>query len=181
MSLKLFDRIAMLVKADAHGMVESLEDRSLLLKQCLREAEIDLSRKRAELEALSDEEKRLREIEARREEEARALDEDVTLALAGGKDELARFAIRRLLPRRSEAKAASARLAELAARSRILAERLAEQESQFESLRTRIRAELAREPEVGTPCGWQAEPVVAEEEVELELLRRRRAAEGGGS
>jgi phage shock protein A len=95
MSLKLFDRIAMLVKADAHGMVESLEDRSLLLKQCLREAEIDLSRKRAELEALSDEEKRLREIEARREEEARTLDEDVTLALAGGKDELARFAIRR--------------------------------------------------------------------------------------
>lgn len=183
MSLKLFDRIAMLVKADAHGMVESLEDRSLLLKQCLREAEIDLSRKRAELEALCDEEKRLREIEARREEEARALDEDVTLALAGGKDELARFAIRRLLPRRSEAKAASARLVELAARSRTLAERLAEQESQFESLRTRIRAELAREPELGSACGlgWQGEPVVAEEEVEIELLRRRRAAEGGGS
>ncbi|MET0151590.1 MAG: PspA/IM30 family protein [Candidatus Binatia bacterium] len=181
MSLKLFDRIATLVKADAHGVVESLEDRSLLLKQCLREAEIDLSRKRAELEALHDEEKRLREMQARREGEARALDEDVTLALAGGKDELARFAIRRLLPRRSEAKAASARLQELAARSRTLAERLTEQESQFESLRTRVRAELAREPELGSPCGWQGEPVVADEEVELELLRRRRVAEGGGS
>jgi len=181
MSLRLWGRIATLVKADAHGMVESLEDRSLLLKQCLREAEIDLSRKRAELEALADEEKRLREIETRREEEARALDEDVRLALAGGKDELARFAIRRLLPRRSEAKAASARLAELAVRSQSLAERLAEQERQFESLRTRIRAELAREPDLGPPCGWQGEPVVAEEEVELELLRRRRAAEGGES
>jgi len=181
MSLRLFDRIATLVKADAHGVVESLEERSLLLKQCLREAEIDLHRKRAELEALHDEEKSLRETQARREEEARALDEDVTLALAGGKDDLARFAIRRLLPRRSEAKAAGARLQELAERSRTLAERLAEQESQFESLRARVRAELAREPGIGSPCGWQGEPVVADEEVELELMRRRRVAEGGGS
>jgi phage shock protein A len=181
MSLTLFDRIATLVKADAHGVVESLEERALLLKQCLREAEIDLHHKRTELEALHDEEKRLRETQARREEEARALDEDVTLALAGGRDDLARFAIRRLLPRRSEAKAAGARLQELAERSRILAERLSEQENQFESLRARVRSELAREPELGSPCGWQGEPVVADEEVELELMRRRRAAEGGGS
>jgi phage shock protein A len=181
MSLKLFDRITTLVKADAHGVVESLEDRSLLLKQCLREAEIDLNRKRAELEALHDEEKRLRETQARREDEARALDEDVELALAGGKDDLARFAIRRLLPRRREAKAAVARLEELAVRSRELAERLTEQESQFESLCVRVRAELAREPEVGSPCGWQSEPLVADEEVELELLRRRRASAGGES
>jgi phage shock protein A len=181
MSLKLFDRIATLVRADAHGMVESLEDRSLLLKQYVREAEIDLYRKRAELEALRDEEKRLREAQARREEEARALDEDVTLALAGGKDDLARFAIRRLLPRRSEAKAAAARLHELGERSRTIAERLAEQEGQFESLRARVRAELARESELGPSCGWQGEPIVADEEVELELMRRRRPAEGGGS
>ena len=181
MSLKLFDRITTLLKADAHGMVDSLEDHSLLLKQCVREAEIELDRKRAELEALQDEEKRLRETQARRQEEARALDEDVELALAGGKDDLARFAIRRLLPRRREAKAAGARLEELAVRSRALAERLAEQESQFESLRVRVRAELAREPEVGLLCGWQGEPLVADEEVELELLRRRRTASGGES
>jgi phage shock protein A len=96
MSLKLFDRIATLLKADAHGVVESLEERSLLLKQYVREAEIELNRKRAELEALRDEEKRLRESLTRREEESRALDEDISLALAGGKDDLARFAIRRL-------------------------------------------------------------------------------------
>ena len=109
MSRKLLDRIATLLKADAHGVVESLEERSLLLKQYVREAEIELNRKRAQLEALRDEEKRLREVLTRREEESRGLDEDIALALAGGKDDLARFAIRRLLPRRSEAKAVSAR------------------------------------------------------------------------
>ena len=179
MSRKLLDRIATLLKADAHGVVESLEERSLLLKQYVREAEIELNRKRAQLEALRDEEKRLREVLTRREEESRGLDEDIALALAGGKDDLARFAIRRLLPRRSEAKAVSARLEELAPESQALAERLAEHEKQFETLRMRVRAELARETEIEASSGWLAEPVVAEEEVELELMRRRRVAEGG--
>src|SRR2546423_14425817 len=98
MAIKLFDRIATLVKADAHGVVESLEERSLLLKQYVREAEIDLNRKRARLDALRDEEKRLREALARGEDEVRSLDEGIALALTGGKDDLARFAIRKLLP-----------------------------------------------------------------------------------
>ena len=50
----------------------------------------------------------------RREEEIRSLDEDVALALASGKDDLARFAIRRLLPKRAEVKALAARIAERA-------------------------------------------------------------------
>ena len=181
MALKLFDRIATLLKADAHGVVESLEERSLLLKQYLREAELELNRKRAELEGLREEEKRLRETLARREEESRALDEDVTLALAGGKDDLARFAIRRLLPRRNEAKALAVRLGEIVDESEALAGRLAEQERQFETLKTRVRAELARAPETDVSAAWLAEPVVADEEIELEILRRRRAAEGGAT
>ena len=179
MALKLFDRIATLLKADAHGVVESLEERSLLLKQYLREAELELNRKRAEAETLREQEKQIRETLARREEESRALDEDITLALAGGKEDLARFAIRRLLPRRSEAKTLAARLGEVAEASRTLALRLEDQERQFEALKTRVRAELARAPEPDGAAPWLADPVVADEEVELELLRRRRAAEGG--
>ena len=49
MALRLLDRIGTLLKADAHGVVESLEERSLLLKQYLREAELELNRKRARL------------------------------------------------------------------------------------------------------------------------------------
>ena len=78
MASKLFDRIAILLKADAHGVIESLEERSLLLKQCVREAEIELNRKQARLEVLRDEAKRLREALAGAEAEMRSLDEDVT-------------------------------------------------------------------------------------------------------
>jgi len=69
MASKLFDRIATLVKADAHGVIESLEERALLLKQYVREAEIELNQKRARLEAVREEEKRLRDALTRGEDE----------------------------------------------------------------------------------------------------------------
>jgi phage shock protein A len=178
MSIGLFDRMTMLLKADAHGLVESLEERSLLLKQYVREAEIELNRKRARLEAVRDEEKRLRETLERREQESRGLDEDIALALASGREELARFAIRRLLPRRGEVAALRAQIEQRAAEGQALAERLQLQEGQLDALRTRARAELARAPEAAAPA-YFGEPAVADEEVELELLRRRRGEEGG--
>jgi phage shock protein A len=178
MTSRLFSRIAILFKADAHGVVESLEDRELLLKQHVREAEIELDRKRARLEALRDDEKRLHDALARGEDELRALDADVALALGGGKDDLARFAIRRLIPRRQEVEALRAQLEPRRAEAAALAERLAGQQAQFEALRVRVRAELARPAATSPPPPWPCAGEVADEEVELELMRRRQA-DGG--
>jgi phage shock protein A len=177
--MKLFDRITLLIKADAHGVIESIEERSLLLKQYLREAEIEVSRKHARLEAVREEEKRLRETFARHEDEMRGLDEDIQLAMAGGKEDLARFAIRRLIPRREDVKALRAQIEQRDAEAQSLAERLATQQAQLEGLRARVRAELnrEREPEPGS-ARWPAEITVADEEVELELLRRRQSKGG---
>ena len=178
MAIKLFDRIATLLKADAHGVIESLEERSLLLKQYVREAEIELNQKRARLEAVHDDEKRLRDALVRQEEEIRALDADIALALAGGKDDLARFAIRRLIPRRNELKLLRTHLEQRSVEAQALAERLAAQEAQFEELRSRVRTELAHASELTAGAPWPCEAGVADEEVELELLRRRQS-EGG--
>ncbi len=178
MAIKLFDRIATLLKADAHGVIESLEERSLLLKQYVREAEIELNEKRARLEALRDDEKRLRELLERQEGETRSLDEDIALALAGGKDDLARFAIRRLIPRRNEVKGLRAHIEQRSAEAQALAERLAVQEAQFEELRSRVRTELAHASEASICAPWPYEAGVADEEVEIELLRRRQSQGG---
>jgi phage shock protein A len=175
--MKLFDRIAVLIKADAHGVIESIEERSLLLKQYLREAEIEVNRKHARLEAVREEEKRLRETLARHEDEVRSLDEDIQLAMAGGKEDLARFAIRRLIPRREDVKALRAQIEQRDAEAQSLTERLATQQTQLEGLRARVRAELNREAEPGS-AGWPAVAAVANEEVELELLRRRQSKGG---
>jgi phage shock protein A len=178
MTMTLFERIATLLKADAHGVIESLEERSLLLKQYVREAEIELNRKRARLEAVRDEEKRLREALGGCESELHALDEDIALALAAGKDDLARFAIRRLIPRRDDAAALRAQIGQRGEEARTLSERLARQQAQFDSLRVRVRAELARATLPDTAAARPCEGGVADEEVELELMRRRRG-EGG--
>lgn len=178
MALRLLDRIGTLLRADAHGLVESLEERSLLLKQHLREAELALDQHRARRDALHEETKALRETIARHDDALRALDEDVTLALQAGKDELARFALRRLIPRRKEAAALRARLAERETQIGELVERIERQQAQLEALRVRVRAELSERATPGNDRPWCGEPPVADEEIELELMRRRTGAGG---
>jgi phage shock protein A len=171
--MKFFDRLALLVKADAHGVLEQLEERSLLAKQHLREAELELQRKRARSEALEDESRRLAEEAERLEAEIAALDEDVALALSRGEEDLARFAVRRLLPKRRAAEELRRRLAEIIElRGRVLA-KLESQEREFEELQRKVRARLAALREEDTARAVVAETPVADEEVEIELLRRR--------
>jgi phage shock protein A len=176
MTLRLLDRIATLVRADAHGVVEALEEQSLLLKQSLREAELELLDKRARLAALGEEEARVRGRVERHRAEIAKLDEDVALALAGDREEIARFAIRRLLPLRRALAALEREGAVLAQSRAALAERLAAQEAEFEELRARVRARLARPRGAEDTCDEPfASAPVDEAEVELELLRRRGA------
>jgi phage shock protein A len=169
--MRFFDRVSRLVKSDAHGIIDQLEERDLLLKQHLRDAEIEVADKRARAEALEDEQRRLREEADRLAAQESALDEDVELALAGGKDELARFAVAKLLPVREANRNLKARIAEVAASRDRLAERLEIQEQELGDLKIRVQASLAetRQERVFVP---EPERLVSPEEVELELLRR---------
>lgn len=176
--MTFFQRFWTLARADAHGVLDSLEDRSLLLKQCLRDAELEVARKRQRRDELGS----WLELLGRQREQlgARetALDDDIRLALERGEESLARFSIRRLLAVRKQ-------LDQLAEQERTaredldaLADKLAAQERELEELRDRVEAELARERALGhSPCASTGDSDLAggvrEEEVELELLRRR--------
>lgn len=173
--MSLFQRLGRLVAADAHGLLESLEDRALLVKQHLREAELELQGKRARLGALAEEERRLGEDAGRLEEAVRSLDEDVRLALARARDDLARFAIRRLLPRRDEAAGLRRRAREIGEERTRLDAIVARQEAELEELRARARARLAEERAAGGGTSALDEAPVADEDVEMELLRRARS------
>ena len=182
MTSRLFERIARLVRADAHGVVAALEDRTLLLEQHLREAELALAEKRARAQTLAGEEARLgRALEAERAEAAR-LDEDAALALEGGKETLARFALRRLLSSRRRADALEAALAKGRAEREQLGECLAAKERCLAELRERAKLRRAQ-AETRAACASSRladAAAVTDEEVELELLRRR-GAEGGAA
>jgi len=175
--MRVFERIGRIVRADAHGMMDQLEERSLLLKQHLREAELEVAQKRAKLEVIDEERRRLSEDGQRLEAQVATLDEDVELAMKGEDAELARFAVRRLLPKREMLHALCARAAQCGELRTRLHEQLESQEAQLAELRTRVRAALVRpEPE---PIEWAGETAVTDEEIDLEMLRRREGRREG--
>ncbi|MGI9430931.1 MAG: PspA/IM30 family protein [Myxococcota bacterium] len=177
--MNLLDRMARLLRADAHGMVDALEDRGLLLRQHLRDAETEVLGKRARVEALGLEAGRLAEEAERREERIAALDEDVTLAMAGGKDDLARFAAGQLLAERRERETLELRQRAVEQATTRMNEKLAEQERALDTLKTRVRNWIASRERDAHERRVGSTPV-ADEEVELELMRRR-SAPGGAS
>ncbi len=175
----LMARLSTLARADAHGVVDALEDKALVLRQQVREAAAELDRKRCRIDALVAEDKDLRAEAERIEERKTALEADVELALAGDQDELARYAIKKLLPLRHGAAEIERRLAALAEERAGLEQQLAEQEAEFELLESRVKGFLARQgdDESGGARAF-TDLAVTDQDVELELLRRRAAQEG---
>lgn len=165
--MNLFDRFKTTVQADAHGVIDALEDRTLILRQCLRDAEGELARKRAQLAALELDGRALARDAARVDEGLTASDSDAALALEAGDDELARYALKRLLTLRARKKRLAERGEELAVTRRELEARLAEQVERYEDLKARVTAEL----ECG--AGEGVAEAISEQQVELELLRRK--------
>lgn len=172
--MKFLDRLTLLLKADAHGVLEQLEERTLLAKQHLREAELELDRKRAQMHACAEEARRLGEEAEHLEREIASLDADVELAIAGGVEDLARFSIRKLLPIRRAAESARRRTGELEQERARLAETLAVQERQLEELSASVRTRIAAARYAEGDAFARPAPAT-DEEVELELLRRRAA------
>jgi len=184
--MSFLNRLATLAKADAHGVVDALEDKALLLRQHVREAGEELERKRSRIAAYDAEEKDLVSRAAAISAKKASLDDDVRLALAEGEDDLARFAIKKLLPL-GERLGSIARRRETIAKERAeLQEELVRQEAEYEDLKERVRGYLAShgngEPWAMGIDGDLCAAPVADEEIEIELLRRKKAAvrEGGG-
>ena len=180
--MELMKRWTTLLKADAHGMVDALEDPSRILRQNLRDARTEVLRKRCRLQALEAEERDLlaenRHLEGRIEE----LERDIELALAKDEETLARASIKKLLPVRRRQGQVARRREALERERGELAERLSQQEVELADLEQRVRGYLAQgqEPDgVGRDL-WDAW-TVTEEDIDMELLHRRhRPRDEGG-
>ena len=184
--MRWLDRFVHLAKADAHGVLDSIEDRSLMLKQGLRDAELEVERKRGRHALLEEELERLERRATDLGERRSTLDADVRLAMERGEESLARFAIRRWLAcgKRLEAVAATQR--EAHRQHAGLGASLEVQERELEELREAVAAELEelrarRDPGRASADTPESGPdpdaplVVREEEIELEWLRRQTA------
>ena len=143
--MTFFQRFITLTKADAHGLLDSLEDRSLILKQCLRDAELELAQKRVRREELANWTELLERQRQQLDARSVALDDDIRLALERAEETLARFSIRRLLSTRKQRELIDEQDREAREDLDRVSQKLAAQERELEELRDRVEAQLARE------------------------------------
>jgi phage shock protein A len=172
-----FDRFKLTLRADANGLIDAIEDPTLMLKQHLRDAELALQAKQAELARLSAEAKRLAGDRQRVEADRARLDRDAELALAEERDDLARHTLGLLVPKLRLAERIDARLAASAEESAALSAQLETQLPALEELRARVQAFVASK-EAG--CVEAPFEPVAKEQIEIELLRRKAARKPAG-
>jgi len=183
----ILSRMLRLCKADVHGVMDQLEDKSLLLKQAIREMEASLKVKESRLSNISGRSRQIeRELSVRREE-AKKLEKDLDLAISKEKDDIARMLIRKRRVLQSSCDQLTGQMVSLGEERSALSETLSQQRLKYDQLK--IKASVfyqqaeSREYEeaaaIADPSfGWKAP---TEEEIDLELLQRKEAFEQGGA
>ena len=179
--MAIMTRIIRLCKADLHGVLDSIEDQGLLLKQYLRDMEAALRHKNAQLTALDHTRRRLRSELEKTQTETSQVETDLTLALQTGKGDIARMLVRKFLLFNRRREALVRQISGVEHDTGELQTRLRAQELQYQQLQMRASAFLQRAEKPGAGsvslpeggCGYDLEP--SEGEIELELLRRQGA------
>ncbi len=182
----IMTRFVKLCKADMHGVMDKLEDKELLLRQYVREMEEAIGYQETEREKMAAERERTkREYEARSAEMERT-EQDLAMAIEKNKDDIARFLIKKLKPMTRHRDELARHLETLDSDMAGLTERIQERRRQFEELKLRagefFRNRETKKLEIElrgiTAMGLLPEEI-PEEEVEIELIRRREALQGG--
>lgn len=178
-------RLVRIFKADLHGVMDQLEDQGLLLKQHLRDMQAALNNKEAKLKMMMTTRNQAQQELDRHRQQSEKLEQDLTVAIQKGKDDIARMLLKKVVP-------LNRLCAELASHVETLDDQITrfkahldQQRLQYEQLKCRC-AEYFHRSEMQAcerntmgldPLGLS--PESSEEEIELELLRRKELIKGG--
>ena len=181
--MAIIARIVKIFKADIHGVMDQLEDRSLLLKQHLRDMEEVLHRKEAKLRKMTIRHNQSRKELAGYRQQREALDHDLTVALRKNKDDIARMLIRKMKPLENLSNALARHLEALNEEMRQFKDHLQQQRIRYEQIKYRTTEFLHKthmqqwEKDVIVPVSADGFEEPADQEIELELLKRKEALE----
>lgn len=173
--MTLMTRIARLFRADLHAVLDRIEEPDALLRQAIREMEEDLVRDEQRLQSLRREQAQL----AAREDESRrslaALEEELDLCFAAGKDDLARALIKRQLETGRAAKSMAKKREALEAGQADLTSRIEENRTRLDQIRQ--KAEILAEGILDHPAEAHrscSDTAIRDEDVEVAFLREKR-------
>ncbi|MBU0479933.1 MAG: PspA/IM30 family protein [Proteobacteria bacterium] len=182
----MLSRFVRIWKADIHGVMDEFEDRGLVLKQSLRDMEDELERK----------EMHLKQLEASRDQAVRRydgsaerygkLERDLESGLAGGHDAICLALIRRMKEEEKLMGILEGQRQEMEREMVKRREILGSQHSQYQEFLARAREYFLKEEQqnwqdtfAGNGVDYFSTPatVVTDEEVAIELIRRKTAME----
>ena len=183
--MALLSRIIQLFKADIHGMMDQIEDHGLLLKQHLRDMEESLVAKEMKLKKMRSALDQAQQDHQKGEKETTNLEQDLQVAIQKDRDDIARMLIKKLKPltrlqseRRNHIDRLNNEIGQFKAHTE-------QQRIQYEELRQKAAEYFYYKVKQNWEPVWPAAQSglglheLCEEEVELELLRRKEDLKGG--
>ena len=173
--MTLLARLGRLCRADLNAVLDGLEEPAALLKQALREMAEILASEEAEHSQLSAEDARLAHALAADQLRLAQLDDELSLCLGAGKDELARDLVRRKLEAASHGAALAKRQQSLHERLAQLASRVLEHRQCLDQLRAQATLSDAVSASSGAAINtaWAPPSAISEAEIEVALLREK--------
>lgn len=181
----ILSRVIRLCKADLHGVMDQLEDKDLLLKQHLREMQAVMAGRQVRIDELEEALRNGQRDRAMHAKQLQALEDDLDLAVARGKDDIARMLIRKLFPMRQRVACMTRRLEEMTGRLDEERDRLGVQRLTYDDTRQRVAAVRERARNAGVmsdlgPIGMRSLQLApSEEEIEWELMQWKEATSSG--
>ena len=177
----MLSRVVRIWKADIHGVMDEFEDKGLVLKQGLRDMEDEMEKKEMQLKQLeTSRDQAGRKYDAAAERYGK-LDDDLASGLVGGHDKICRTLIRRLKEEEKLMASLEDYRQDLASDIDGLRQVLAGQHRQYQDCLARSREFFLREEQQNWQEGFAGltgdkfGAAVSDEEVEVELLRRKAA------
>ena len=183
--MAILARIVKIFKADIHGVIDQLEDRELLLKQHLRDMEEALNRKQARLRKMTASHNQGQKDLAGYKQQWEALDHDLTVAVRKNKDDIARILIRKMKPLENLSGELARHLKALDEEMIQFKNHLQQQRLRYEQLKNRTTEYLHKtqmqqwKKNVIDPVSDDGYGELSDQEIELELLKRKDALTGG--
>ncbi len=172
-------RIVRIWKADIHGFMDRFEDKDRLLRQYLLEMENCLHQKGTQIQELEEQAKALEADLKNRGHEIGKLEKDLATALRTQKDTIARLLLRRHITQQKQCEHVQHQYQALLDEQKQLSERLEDQCFHYEILKAKAdrflqsRGQKTVHERFGLidekPDVW----VVNENEIEMELIRRK--------
>ena len=184
--MTLLTRIARLFKADLHGILDSLEEPEIILKQAIREMEEEIERNQSQLKHLETNAERLTALGAESANRLDELDTQIDLCFEQANETLVRTLIRRKLETVERLKMLKSRREALEAERTLVRTRLSERREKLEAIIEKQQLfadtkgyEVDDAPDAEWGSGGRAR--ISEEEIDVAFLqeKKRRAQQGG--